>query len=108
MVSWAASALTSTTSTRAPSSARRRAVAPPIPTAPPVTMATRSDKRCIVEFNSISARDDGQDDARRVGRGVQHGLARRDHARTLKDVLARIQVAIEPREIELEISSRMQ
>src|ERR1700730_214219 len=49
----APSALMSTTSTRAPSSASRRAVAPPIPWAPPVTIATRSDKRSIAEFNRI-------------------------------------------------------
>src|SRR5216684_2867140 len=99
----AASALTSTTSTLAPSSASRRAVAPPIPMAPPVTMATRSDKRFIGEFNLIwvnvilrrndegsvllgsrqwilrrlrmtSTLDDRQHDVRWVVRRMQHSL----------------------------------
>src|SRR5688572_16304715 len=53
-------ASTSTTSTLAPSSARRRAVAPPIPCAPPVTIATRSCNRCISVVLNLLRHSDAQ------------------------------------------------
>src|SRR3569833_4417283 len=49
---------TSATPTRAPSSARRRAVASPMPLAPPVMTATRSCRRCIDPPNSGDVGDE--------------------------------------------------
>ena len=51
---------TSTTATEAPSLARARAVAPPIPPAPPVTMATLFSRRPMSGHRNLSRRPSEQ------------------------------------------------
>src|ERR1700693_482336 len=72
MLRWASAPSKSTISTRAPSSAKRRAVAPPIPRAPPVTIATWSASRCM--GNLVSYQLVGDSAARLVDRDGLDGL----------------------------------